>query len=619
MAYGTTSKRTANSYLTIQSLGSTTPVISLDARTAAPGGLVWASGAGYGTGEKVQIAIDKKVQATVVAGAGGTFSNVGITVPPLAQSGSHIVAALGSSTRRSAVSDLAIVPLVTQLAVAPIFTMPGSQVVMSGSGYLPAEHIALALGGIALETRPSYVTTDADGSFTATALVPQGSVDGAADMTAIGGRSRALSLATITITHGAALAWYFTGDDTVGGDTTQLALLNTHGSAAKVAITYIFASGTPMTTTTMVPAHSRVTVDVNTTVGSNRTVSMRITANLPIGAAATLFRAGHDFATMVGASTPATKWYLAEGYTGLSFKETIHVLNPAGVSARVRVQLLPSGIRAGTTVDLVVPALSSANVAVNANTHNQSLSAIVSADQGIVVARSEEFGAGGDGLTQSLGVNVPSPTWLFAMGATTSKSETYLTVFNPNPALTATVTASFFQPSGTPIATQTISVAPLHRAQIAVGGVVHAGKFAVILTADIPIVAEEPLYFGPPNSAIAGGSDVLGRNGASTHWIFPTGNTGVGYSEFVSLQNPSATTTMIEATFYGVDGKVTTTHYSVPSRGSITINVNKDVAGLVPGPHGMSVHALNGVPFVAEESLSTTDLSHGDATTGIAQ
>src|SRR5207245_1997728 len=119
-----------------------------------------------------------------------------------------------------------------------------------------------------------------------------------------------------------------------------------------------------------------------------------------VGAECTLLRPGRDFGTMLGASAPRRTWYLAEGYTGLSFKETLSILNPGSVAARVHVRLLPVNGRAGATVDVTVPPASGNSILVNTYLPNQSLSAIVTSDQDIVVARSQQFGPGGYGLTQ---------------------------------------------------------------------------------------------------------------------------------------------------------------------------------------------------------------------------
>jgi hypothetical protein len=85
------------------------------------------------------------------------------------------------------------------------------------------------------------------------------------------------------------------------------------------------------------------------------------------------------------------------------------------------------------------------------------------------------------------------------------------------------------------------------------------------------------------------------------------------------LLNPGNGLATVEATFYGTDGKMTTAHYSVPAKSRVTVDVGKDVAGLMPGPNAVLLRATNGIPFVAEESTYAANFTQGDGTEGIAQ
>src|SRR5207302_10241949 len=127
---------------------------------------------------------------------------------------------------------------------------------------------------------------------------------------------------------------------------------------------------------------------------------------------------------------PLRTWYLAEGYTGISFHEYIRIFNPGATAAHVDVRLLPFNGRPATAIAESVNAQSGLIVDVNSIESGVSLSAIVDGDQPIVVDRLMTFGHDGYGATEQVGSNTPSSTWLFAEGSTANNFETYLTVLN---------------------------------------------------------------------------------------------------------------------------------------------------------------------------------------------
>ena len=173
------------------------------------------------------------------------------------------------------------------------------------------------------------------------------------------------------------------------------------------------------------------------------------------------------------------------------------------------------------------------------------------------------------------------------------------------------------------LANTTILINPLRRGNINsnVNDFVRSSGSATILTSNIPVVAERPLYFGSPNSSPSGsgGSDVFGRNGGSVNWLFPEGNTSAGYTEFLLLQNPSSRSAPVTVRFIETDGQIVDYGLTLPAKARATVDVLRDVPTLPPGTHGSLILSTDGVPIIAEQRIYSDNFAEGDGEAGIAQ
>ncbi|MDB5074330.1 MAG: N-acetylmuramyl-L-alanine amidase, negative regulator of AmpC, AmpD, partial [Chloroflexi bacterium] len=621
IAYGVTSKRLANNTVQIVKAVVGPATIKLDRTTANPGSLVQISGQNFGSKETVNVSFGSTVVLTATTAVSGTFGPVGFTIPTNAAPGAIAVTVTGQTSKSTATSSITVVAFTPSLSVAPTSATPGTSETVSGQGYAAGEIITLALNGQALTTNPSVIKTTSTGTFTATFTVPATALSGANTLAATGTTSRASATASITVSLPLQSTWYFAGGSTNPGYSTQIALTNPNDQPAVVTFSFMFTTGSTMPYTTTVPANSRATVDVGSVVGQNRDVFTMLTADRKIGASETLFRNGQDFSSTIGASAPLRTWYLAEGYTGLTFHEYIRIFNPGTTVAHADIRLLPFNGRAATSVTKTVNPKSGLIVDVNSIAPNLSLSAIVDSDQPVVVDRLMTFGINSYGATEQVGSNTPSSTWLFAEGSTLNNFETFMTVLNPSTSQPAAVTATFFDHAGNVLGNDTIIIDPLRRGNIKLNDFIHSSGIATILTSNIPVLAERPLYFGAPNSktAAAGGSDVFGRNGGGVTWLFPEGNTGSNFKEFLLLQNPSSQAAPVTVRFYQTNGK--TVDYSVvlPAKSRATVDVLKDVPSLAAGTHSALVSSTSGVPIIAEQSIYSDNFTKGDGEAGIAQ
>ncbi len=497
------------------------------------------------------------------------------------------------------------------LTLQPPSAGPGGTVTVTGRGFGRREGVTVSLNGTAL----TAVVTHPDGTFTATFRAPDGLLRGANTVAAIGATSGRGAVATLTGRQRVASAFYFAGASTMPGEQARLPILNPNARLAHVTLTFFYRDGTPRGTRLTVPAHSRGTANLNTLAGSNRAFGVTLTADQVVAAQVSITRRGQDDVSLLGVSAPSSTWYLAEGYTGLTFHETLAVLNPGRARAVVQLRLLTFAGKATRTVTVVVAPQRALLVDVNRLLPGRSLSAIATSYTPIVVARLLTFSTHGYGETARVGSNTPARSWLFAEGTTTTRFETFLTILNPNHAGTS-VTVRFYGRMGALLARRTMYVPGLRRANLKLNDVLHASGVASVVTGNLPIVVERPEYFGSPNGRTIAGSDVFGRNGAGLRWAFPGGTTD-GRSEFLLIYNPSARTVAIDVTSYGSTGRMTTRRFDVAPTSRGTIDVNRRFRG-VTAQHGFVLHAVNGLGFVAEQTVFAPNFSTLDSTQGVA-
>ena len=161
--------------------------------------------------------------------------------------------------------------------------------------------------------------------------------------------------------------------------------------------------------------------------------------------------------------------YFAEGATGAFFATRISMLNPSSVEpARVLMRFLTDTGAVAThstwlsplqpyTIELGdVPGLASANV-----------STLVEADRHIVVDRTMQWGADGDGSHAAAAVSAPSTSWFLAEGSTSGDFALFYLLLNPQD-MAVTVTVRYLRPFGQPVVERTYVLPAASRTTIAV-------------------------------------------------------------------------------------------------------------------------------------------------------
>lgn len=145
------------------------PTITASPADAAPGSDVTISGSDFADDELVQIRFGTLTRAVVTAN-GGTFE-VTVTLPEDVPAGTYPVIAEGdsASTASAAISilDVVIVGTSAEIAIEPASTLPGTEVVVTGSGFAQGETVELSISGAVVAT-----IVAADGTFVVDLTIP---------------------------------------------------------------------------------------------------------------------------------------------------------------------------------------------------------------------------------------------------------------------------------------------------------------------------------------------------------------------------------------------------------------------------------------------------------------
>ena len=318
--------------------------------------------------------------------------------------------------------------------------------------------------------------------------------------------------------------WYFAegttrNNSTDGAYDEYLCLQNPNDKEAKVTITYMLGNGENKAQDVTVDANSRATVSVNSFLGPDQDVSCKVTSNRTIVAERPIYfnyknkwNGGHD---VIGASSPRTDWYFAEGTTRNnptdgSYEEWLCMQNPNDGDAKVTITyMLGSG--ENKTQEVTVKARSRSTVSVNGFLGpDQDVSCKVHSSKSIVAERPVYFSTreGWNGGHDVIGASGAKTNWYFAEGTTRDNFSEWLCLQNPG-TIDANVTITYLLASGDNVE-QKVVVKAKSRSTVDVRLKIGANQDAsATVISDQGIIAERPMYFNY-NGVWNGGHDVIG-------------------------------------------------------------------------------------------------------------
>src|SRR5450759_2144690 len=242
-------------------------------------------------------------------------------------------------------------------------------------------------------------------------------------------------------TNAPAKNWFLPEGSSNWGFETWVLVQNPGVTDAEVALTYMTQAGGSRKVFHSVAAHSRATFSMASDIGQ-QDASVQVTSGVPVIAEISMYRynkrEGHE---SIGATTPSTDYYLAEGTTSFGFSTYLLVQNPEGVPATVTITYMtPSGPKVQSP--FTMPAFSRQTILVNgvAGVSNTDLSSHVHANVPIVAERSMYWGQGtplGEAGHDSIGITQPHSVFYLPDGQSSGGRETFTLVENPNPSSVA--------------------------------------------------------------------------------------------------------------------------------------------------------------------------------------
>jgi len=199
-------------------------------------------------------------------------------------------------------------------------------------------------------------------------------------------------------------------------------------------------------------------------------------------------------------------------------------------------------------------------------------------------------------------LDVPYPKWYFAEGYTGPGFDEWLTIQNPDAAVTADVLIEYMLNGEANPNPQTVQVPPSSRYTIKVNDVIganHEVSALVMCTNGVDIIAERPMYF-QYSPDIQGGHCVVGTRYPGTTWYFAEGYTAPSSFEYITLQNPGGTAASVKIDYFGSAGAIGTVNVELPGNSRKTVSVNDTVKN---SDVSATVTSTNGVPIVAERPM----------------
>ncbi|MBU1671143.1 MAG: IPT/TIG domain-containing protein [Actinobacteria bacterium] len=229
--------------------------------------------------------------------------------------------------------------------------------------------------------------------------------------------------------------WYFPEGSSAWGFDCWLLLQNPSATEARCDVTYMIEGSGPYTVAKTVPAGSRASFNMADDIGA-QDASIRVESDVPLVAERAMYsegrREGH---ASIGAQTPATTFYLAEGSTAWGFSTYVLVQNPNPEAAEVTLDHM-TGDGPAPPASFTVPAGSRLTVRVGDYLAGHDFSTRVTGTLPIVAERAMYWDPGtGTAFHDSIGTPSPSPSYCLPGGLTATwygaDAETWTCVQNP--------------------------------------------------------------------------------------------------------------------------------------------------------------------------------------------
>lgn len=304
--------------------------------------------------------------------------------------------------------------------------------------------------------------------------------------------------------------WYLAEGSSDWGFECWLLIQNPNSTAATCDVTYMIEGAGPATFTKTVPANSRRTYNMADDIGP-ADASIMVQSSVPVIPERAMYRnnrrEGHD---SIGTTSPAYDFYLAEGTSAWGFTTYVLIQNPNPSPTTVTVTFMtPSGPIYLNPFEM--PANQRKTLRINDILPGTDFSTRVSGSQPIIAERSMYWGEGtamGEACHDSIGMAEPHSTFYLPAGETTSTTETWTLVQNPN-STPVTVEISYLTPTGQNNPTFTETIPANSRMTFSMADWIPNGMASIMVTSQTPgnkIMVERAMY----GNSRGAGTDTIG-------------------------------------------------------------------------------------------------------------
>lgn len=324
--------------------------------------------------------------------------------------------------------------------------------------------------------------------------------------------------------------WYLAEGSTNWNLNTFVLIQNPSDSKNSATVQLMGEDGSTTRKTYSLSPHSRFTLDCSTVAGFEKAdFSVKVSSKLPVVVERAMYFndhigmfGGHD---SPGFTTPGTRWYLAEGYTGGRFDTYLLLQNPNNAQAKATITyMLPRGAAKTVVYKLVPNSRKTIHVDDVPGLEDTDVSFVVASDLPILAERSMYFDY--FGITEgsnSTATDSPSTNWYLAEGYTGDGFDTYVLLMNPG-GQEARATLQFMPESGA-LKKYTLNIPPRSRRTVKVNDVegMNGLSFSTRVRSNRPVVVERSKYYWYGDKS--GGDDVMGAKEPSLEWYFAEGCT----------------------------------------------------------------------------------------------
>ena len=404
----------------------------------------------------------------------------------------------------------------------------------------------------------------------------------------------------------AASSWYLAEGFTGLTFDTYLLFQNPNDSEAVIDVTYMIDGSENITKQYTVDPNKRFTITAEDDVGRDQAFSTEVNSSASViveramywDAGGQHWVEGHN---TLAAASPASTWYLAEGFTGGSFDTYILIQNPSDSQATVDITYM---VQNGENIEKQYTIDPNSRFTVTAEDdvgRNVSFSTQLDSDQPLIVERAMYWDAGGfnwAGGHNTVGTTSPASTWYLAEGFTGGSFDTYILIQNPNETAVS-VDVTYMVQNGENI-TEQYQVEANSRYTITAALDVGRNKsFSTKVETDQPIIVERAMYWDAGGKHWAGGHDTTGTTSPANTWYLAEGFTGGSFDTYALIQNPNESSAVVDVT-YMIDGSENITEqYLIEQNTRYTIDTSDDL----DGERAFSTEIDSDQPIIVERAM----------------